>query len=93
MEKTQPFLSQAKDISPACPRHKTRQGSFLNRDTVDPQNLRGLHSFKKLQILDVVQKKPFFFFFFFFKFKVSLNPKYAFVWRLMAFRTKRTTCR
>lgn len=63
MEKTQPFLSQAKDISPACPRHKTRQGSFLNRDTVDPQNLRGLHSFKKLQILDVVQKKPFFFFF------------------------------
>lgn len=87
----QPFLSQAKDISPACPRHKTRQGSFLNRDTVDPQNLRGLHSFKKLQILDLVQKKPFFFFFF--KFKVSLNPKYAFVWRLMAFRTKRTTCR
>lgn len=59
-ENTQPFLSQAKDISPACPRHKTRQGSFLNRDTVDPQNLRGLHSFEKLQILDVVQKKPFF---------------------------------
>lgn len=58
-ENTQPFLSQAKDISPACPRHKTRQGSFLNRDTVDPHNLRGLNSFEKLQILDVVQKSLF----------------------------------
>lgn len=38
-------------------------------------------------------KKCLFFPSFFFKFKVSLNPKYAFVWRLMAFRTKRTTCR